>query len=128
MGQGSSEKVVDRRCGNRSIKYDGELYAKQNDSLTSLAKLSYLMMYKDSKQNTQVEWVTLLPSTTEKKTGKFIGTVQIEEWNGTSKRAFAFGADGKILPVYLSESSIFHKTSFGRTVTCYTHMVWAELV
>jgi hypothetical protein len=77
------------------------------------------MIYKDKKQNLQAEWVTLIPNT-EKKAAKFIGTLEIEQWNGKFKKAFAFEADGTISPVYLSESNIFKKINYNKSITCYT--------
>ncbi|MFI5451111.1 hypothetical protein ACHMWN_03050 [Pedobacter sp. UC225_61] len=108
------------------IKYNTDIYTKQNGKLTSLEKLSYLMVYKDHKQNIHTEWVTLMPNDTGEKTQKFIGTVEIKDWNGKFRRAFAFGADGTVLPVYPTETSIFRKASYARSTTCYTHIWYGQ--
>ena len=86
---------------------------------SDLEKSSYLMVYKDKKQKMHAEWVTMIPAG-QGVNGKFIGIIEVEQWDGRSKKAFAIGADGSVRKVYLSSENNLRKVNFGYTTTCFT--------
>ncbi|PWS29783.1 hypothetical protein [Pedobacter paludis] len=65
----------------------------------------------------QAEWLTLMPMLSDNN-GKFMGIIDVEEWNGKFKRGYAIGANGDAKEVYLSESVIYKKANYNMSTTC----------
>jgi hypothetical protein len=102
------------------IKYEKPqgIKAEGEKTVLDLQKTSYLIIYKDKKQNMQAEWVRLAPIG-EKKNNKFVGIVLVNEWNGKSKRAFAFNEKGDVA-LMQKTNPYFRKASMRNSVLCYT--------
>lgn len=102
------------------IKYENliTMQAEGEKTSTTLEKISYLLIYKDTKQNMQAEWVTLAPIG-EKKNGKFVGILDIKNWNSEFKRGYAFGENGDMAPVTLS-NSVYKKINNVRGNNCFS--------
>lgn len=101
------------------VKYDLPIFLKEEHTKESeeLEKTSYLMIYKDNKKAMQAEWVTLMPMLSDNN-GKFVGIIDVEEWNGKFKHGYAIGANGDAKEVYLSESVIYKKANYNLSTTC----------
>jgi hypothetical protein len=101
------------------IKYEKPqgIKAEGEKTFRDLQKSSYLLIYKDKKQNMQAEWVSLAPIG-EEKNDKFVGIILVHEWNGKAKHAFAINQNGKI--ALMKETNVFfHKASMRNSVLCY---------
>jgi hypothetical protein len=102
------------------IKYEKQLSVKAEGEKSGidLQKSSYLLIYKDKKQNMQAEWVRLAPIG-EKKNDKFVGIVAVNEWNGKAKHAFAFNQNGEILALE-EKNTLIWKSSLRNSYMCYS--------
>ncbi|KIA90863.1 hypothetical protein OC25_24080 [Pedobacter kyungheensis] len=100
------------------IKYKNDILLRPQDSDNNIiiGKTSYLIIFKDQNKSWCAEWVTLIPMANKIK-GKFVGIVNIEDWNGQFKRAYAVGENGGIKNIYKDESFIFKKINYAST-TC----------
>ncbi|XZQ05969.1 hypothetical protein ACJVDK_08585 [Pedobacter sp. MW01-1-1] len=86
------------------LRFDDAVFVHQAEGaqFKALEKTSYLMIYKDKEDRMKVEWVTLLPISNNK--GKFVGIIDIEEWNGKFKRGIGIGENGEEREVHLEKS------------------------
>ncbi|RZK36603.1 MAG: hypothetical protein EOO90_27055 [Pedobacter sp.] len=111
------------------IKFEEKIYSAPEGSseLSRLDQNSYLMIYKDKKQVTHMEWVTKSPYHTLNKKEKFVGTVVVEEWNGNFIKAFAYGPNKEIINLEPKEAVTFSKVSFTRSIICTTTALWGSV-
>ncbi|KLT66452.1 hypothetical protein [Pedobacter sp. BMA] len=105
------------------IVFDEDIFTMDKDDAykSFLSRTSYLMIYKDKKENMHAEWVTLLNIKVKKNRNEhFSGIAVIEEWNGTFKKAFAFDGLGNYEKMSSSSSITRQQISYSRFITCVT--------
>lgn len=102
------------------IKFNEAFQARTENTTEYREVISYMIIYRGTNGVQHAEWVTQIPnSISGYRNERFCGTTIVEDWNGNFIKAFAYGADGQVISVKLTESILYKEISFKR-LNCYT--------